>query len=146
MQISDLKIILVDDDLSVRKSVWFLLTAVGVSKNNIREAGNGAEALRLLEEEDADLVWSDINMPVMDGVQMTATIREKEKDSGKQTWVTLTSGAEFNEKARKVGANALLQKPFDLNTIKTTLNDALRYMTSPVPSPSTSISAPEVHP
>ncbi|MGB4106598.1 MAG: response regulator [Alphaproteobacteria bacterium] len=142
MQISDLKIVLVDDDLSVRKSVWFMLLAAGVSKENIRQAGNGEEALKLLEEQDAHLVWSDTQMPKMDGLQMTQAIHKKEEDSGGYTIVILTSGKDFNEAAMKAGAYNFFPKPVGLDLIKSTINTVLQCLPPTVSQPDT----PEPHP
>jgi len=57
-------------------------------------AGNGQEALDALEKEKFDLVFMDVQMPEMDGLEATAAIREKEKRSGlHQPIIALTAHA-----------------------------------------------------
>ena len=63
-------ILLVDDSATVRAIISKTLTMAGVETGQIFEAANGQEALELLGREWVDLVFADINMPVMGGVEM----------------------------------------------------------------------------
>lgn len=146
MQIEDLKIVLVDDTSSVRKGIWFLLTSIGVLEKNIRQAENGAQAFGLLEMEDAHLVWTDTNMPVMDGLQLTQAIRQKEENTDKHTVIIVTSGNEYDEKALKIGADMFLRKPFGLEVIESTINTVLLCIKQPAPPPASAHGVPEAHP
>jgi two-component system sensor histidine kinase/response regulator len=57
-------------------------------------AGNGLEALHSLEQESFDLIFMDVQMPEMDGLEAMASIREKEKASGlHQAIIALTAHA-----------------------------------------------------
>ena len=68
------KILLVDDEQDFIEPIAFWLEAKGYST---RMALNGADALKLIEEEKPDIVLLDINMPVMDGIETLENIREK---------------------------------------------------------------------
>jgi len=64
---SELNFLIVDDSSTMRKIIKLNLTKVGYS--NIIEAAHGAEALQKLSTEKVDLIFSDWNMPEMNGLQ-----------------------------------------------------------------------------
>jgi signal transduction histidine kinase/CheY-like chemotaxis protein len=77
-------------------------------------AANGREALAALEKESYDLVFMDIQMPDMDGIEATAAIREKENSSGKhQPVIALTAHAMKGDQERclDAGMDGYLSKP-----------------------------------
>jgi two-component system sensor histidine kinase/response regulator len=62
--------------------------------HHVKGPENGREALAALEKESFDLVFMDVQMPEMDGMEATAAIREKEKQSGRhQLFIELTAHA-----------------------------------------------------
>lgn len=74
--IEPIRVLIVDDQPRARKSVRALLsTWNGVLE--IREAGNGREAVRLVEELPPDLVLMDARMPEMDGLEATRQIKAR---------------------------------------------------------------------
>jgi DNA-binding response OmpR family regulator len=106
------KILVVDDDFSVRKSIGFALRGLGYE---IFEAGNGEFALECIEKEKPDLVILDIVMPIKEGIETIVEIKDRWADlpiisiSGKDS-VYLNS-------ANLLGANAILSKPIDINKL-----------------------------
>ncbi|HWS28488.1 MAG TPA: response regulator transcription factor [Clostridia bacterium] len=68
-----LKILIVEDDKELRLLFARILTKNGYT---IKTAGNGKEALDMLEKEYTDLIISDIMMPVMDGYELVSSLRE----------------------------------------------------------------------
>jgi len=68
-------------------------------------AGNGKEALAVLERQSFDLVFMDVQMPEMDGLEATAAIRDKEKRSGKHLPViAMTAHAMVGDRERCLAA------------------------------------------
>ncbi len=72
-----LNILLVDDSLTMRKVLQNAISSLG--KHNFYEAGNGKEALDMIEKGDTpiDCIFLDINMPVMGGLELIKALREK---------------------------------------------------------------------
>jgi CheY-like chemotaxis protein/HPt (histidine-containing phosphotransfer) domain-containing protein/two-component sensor histidine kinase len=78
-------------------------------------ASNGLKALGMLAENSYDLVFMDCQMPLMDGFETTAVIREQEEQSGKHIIiVALTAGAMEGDRERclQVGMDDYISKPF----------------------------------
>ena len=64
-----IRALIVDDSSVMRKIVERSLRQAGVNLSQVLEAGNGAEALAVLEQNQVDLILCDINMPIMDGLE-----------------------------------------------------------------------------
>ena len=67
-----MNILIVDDELGLRHTLSAILGAEG---HETRAVGDGAAALKLLAQQDADLILCDVRMPVMDGVDATGQVR-----------------------------------------------------------------------
>ena len=105
------RILLAEDNHVNQRLVERLLQKKGYS---VTLAENGQEALRALESSEFDLVLMDVQMPVMDGLQATAAIREKEAGSGQHTpVVALTAHAMKGDRQRflESGMDAYVSKP-----------------------------------
>jgi two-component system chemotaxis response regulator CheY len=102
-------ILIVDDSATVRQMLTLTLTGGGF---NVVAAENGAEGLAAAKKQKADLVISDVNMPVMTGLQMIAEIRKLPSYAKTPIFVLTTeSGARVAE-GKAVGASAWIVKPF----------------------------------
>ena len=105
------RVLVVDDSLSVRKYLSSFLTARNLK---IYLAANGSEALKVLEEEEIDLIITDLEMPVMHGYELVSRIRSSESLKGIPIIVlTSRSTGKHKEKALELGADEYLVKPFD---------------------------------
>lgn len=113
----NLKTILIIDDASlVRLYYRSILEPAGF---RIMEAFNGVEALEKLQSLTVDLLLVDINMPLMDGLTMLETVRQKELPiASTPALITSTESAEKDfAAARAAGANYYLVKPIDRDTL-----------------------------
>jgi CheY-like chemotaxis protein len=106
-------VLIVDDDPFIRKLVS--TTLEDVAGFQLHEAANGIEAVERAAEVQPQLVFLDIDMPRMDGIEACRLIREQDNGAARgATIVMLTAaGAQENEtRARTAGADLFLTKPF----------------------------------
>lgn len=105
------KILIVDDSLMVRQMVSFTLKEAGFE---VVEAENGQDALNKLNKESVDLIVTDLNMPVMDGISFIGNARSLA--SAKYVpilMLTTESQPEMKQKGKAAGATGWIVKPFD---------------------------------
>jgi two-component system chemotaxis response regulator CheY len=121
-------VLVVDDSAAIRKILQRVLRQTGMSIRTIHEAGDGEEALTLLEAEKVDLIISDINMPKMDGLQLLASLKASAQ------WrhipvlmITTEGGATTVGEAVRLGAAGYVRKPFTSDQIK----EKLAHMLEP---------------
>jgi len=119
--------VLVADDHAINQTVIrMMLEQFGVDAVFVE---NGAEAVEAWEREPFDLVFMDMQMPVMDGLEATRTIRQGERVSGKRRTpiVMLSANAlpEHREAGRLAGADGHVSKPVTAATLLAALNAAL---------------------
>ena len=109
--IDPLKILLVEDSLYNQKLAVGVLQKRG---HHVSVAENGKEAIAAVEREQFDLVLMDIQMPVMDGLEATQVIRNRERQSGRHVpIIAMTAQAMSGDRERclEVGMDGYLSKP-----------------------------------
>jgi len=116
-------VLTVDDSVSLRKLVAGTLSTAG---HQVVEASNGAEGLDLLKSRTFNLIISDINMPVMDGLTFIRHVRSIVTYKFTPILVLTTEMDPAKKKvAKESGATGWIVKPFDpeqlLNTIRKVL-------------------------
>ena len=88
---------------------------------SVTVAGTGREALARAEEEDFDLIFMDWQMPEMDGLEATRTLRASERRAGRGQVpiVALSANAspQFAQECRRAGMDELLTKPYEEKTL-----------------------------
>lgn len=104
------RIISVDDSSTMRRMVSFTLKGAGY---DVLEASDGAEALNLLQGRSVDLVISDINMPNLNGIELTRRLRGMASFT-RTPIILLTTESDPGKKAegRAAGATGWMVKPF----------------------------------
>jgi len=104
-------ILVVDDSAAVRQSVSFILEQAGYG---VTQASDGLEALGKLDGQTYHLVVTDVNMPNMDGIQLTEKIRENPeyKFTPIVVLTTESQGSKMDE-GKKAGATGWIVKPFN---------------------------------
>ena len=104
------RILLVDDSTSVRQVVGIALRRAGYETV---EASNGKEALALLDAGKLNLIISDVNMPVMNGIEFVKAVKQHPTSKFTPVVMLTTEGqAEKKEQGRAAGAKAWIVKPF----------------------------------
>ncbi len=116
---SQIKAMIVDDSSVMRKIVERSLRQAGLDLSPVLEAGNGAEALGLLDGNHVDLILSDINMPVMDGLEFVRQVQTVDKLRHIPVVMITTEGSESNVvQALSLGAKGYIRKPFTPDQVK----------------------------
>jgi two-component system chemotaxis response regulator CheY len=103
-------ILIVDDSESIRLVVSMGLKEAGY---NVVAGINGADGLRLLNENKVDLIISDLNMPVMDGITFLKEVRKQDKYKFLPLLILTTESQESKKlEAKQAGATGWIIKPF----------------------------------
>ena len=123
MVISDLKVLISDDSILVRKQIGELLTSMGCT--NIFNASNGQDAIYVYKEHEPDLVFMDIIMPVKSGLE---ALKEIVLYNSKAKVVIASSAVTQNylKLAIEAGAYDFLQKPISEDQVKKIIQKILR--------------------
>ena len=115
---NQLRTLIVDDSSVMRKIVERSLRQAGLDLVEVYEAGNGAEALNVLGQHQVDLILSDINMPVMDGLEFVKQVQATSASKAPVVMIT-TEGSESNVmQAISLGAKGYIRKPFTADQVK----------------------------
>ncbi|MFY9688607.1 MAG: response regulator [Candidatus Acidiferrales bacterium] len=116
---NSIRALIVDDSSVMRKIVERSLNQAGIKLSEVFEAGNGAEALAVLQDNKVDLVLCDINMPVMDGLEFIKQLPSVENAKGVPVVMITTEGSESHVvQALSSGARGYIRKPFTLEQIR----------------------------
>lgn len=104
------RILVVDDSPTMRQLIVFALRRIPGLE--IDEASDGVAALKMLSVKTYDLLLTDINMPIMDGLKLISLLRNDNQYNALPIIVITTEGASLDrERATALGANAYLAKP-----------------------------------
>ena len=115
------RLLVADDDPAIRKALGIILAAY-----DVREAGDGAEALRLFEAEGADLVLSDLQMPAMGGLELLRRVKAAD-DTAAFIILTGAGTVENAVQALRLAADDYLVKPFNVDEVLLACERALEH-------------------
>jgi two-component system, chemotaxis family, chemotaxis protein CheY len=122
----DSDVLVVDDSAAIRKILQRVLRQTGMAIGAIHEAGDGEEALAVMQQHPVKLVLSDINMPKMDGLQLLASLKGSSQWNGIPVVMITTEGGEAKvSEAVRLGAAGYVRKPFTADQIKEKLTGIL---------------------
>jgi len=117
------RILAVDDSAAMRQMVGITLTAAG---HEVQQAADGRTALQLAERETFDLVITDVNMPVMDGLTLVRHLRNLPNYRGVPLLVLTTEATtERKLEGKAAGATGWLVKPFNPDRLLATVAKVL---------------------
>ena len=123
---AELKALIVDDSQAMRRSIAYALQRIeGVA---CLEAQDGAEGLKRLSTERFDIILTDINMPIMDGLKLIAHVRGEDSAHKAVPVVVITteSAPEDRRRAMALGANAYLVKPLRAHEVIAAVRELLK--------------------
>jgi two-component system chemotaxis response regulator CheY len=114
-----LDVLIVDDSAAIRKILQRVLRQTDLPLGEIQEAGDGTEAIAILQNRTFGLILSDINMPQMDGLQLLARIKELDHLRDVPVIMITTEGGQGKVmEAVQLGAKGYVRKPFTADQIK----------------------------
>jgi two-component system response regulator PilR (NtrC family) len=116
-----IRILVVDDELSMREFLSILLEREGYGTE---QAESAEAAIKLLDTDNYDLVISDVNMPGLDGLALLEKIKKDAPETA-VLMITAYSTAEQAVEAMKLGAYDYIAKPFKVEEIKVLVRNAL---------------------
>jgi len=118
------KFLIVEDSPTMRRLISFSLKQFRNAK--IIEAVDGLDALRKLASDKIDLILTDINMPVMDGLKLVSMVRQSASLRDIPIIIITTEGAEEDrERGMALGANAFIAKPIQSSHLIKTISELL---------------------
>jgi two-component system chemotaxis response regulator CheY len=117
-------LLVVDDSATMRKIITRTIRKAGLSvDDDIREAGDGNEALERITESPVDIILCDINMPGMGGLEFVKKARELDSCADtKIVMISTESADELIEGVKADGADGYVTKPFTPETIQKELS------------------------
>jgi len=116
-EVEELKVLLVDDSLTARNHIKRVLESLGIEA--ISTAKNGVDAVKLISTEEFDLIVTDLNMPEMDGEQLTQFVRNEMGN----TYIPILMVTSEHDQARlasvqQAGVSAICDKPFEPSSVR----------------------------
>lgn len=118
-------ILIVDDSAVMRSMILKTIRNSGVELGEVHEAGDGREGLEQLNQNWVDLIFIDVNMPVMNGMEMLQEVRSNpETRSCPVLIVSTESNHERIERINALGAG-FVHKPFTPEKLKSSILNAL---------------------
>lgn len=116
--------LVVEDSPPMRKMIVFALARI--RELSVVEADDGVDALRRIAQERFDIVITDINMPILDGLKLVKRLRADEVYRDVPIIIITTEGAEEDrQRALALGANAYIAKPIQAPQVLAAVRETL---------------------
>jgi CheY-like chemotaxis protein len=107
------RILLVEDDLV---SQFYLKTLLSENGFDVQSVSNGKDALSSFSKEKFDIIILDIQIPIINGIEVTKKIKEKEKSKKKKTPIIALTAYSYEEDKKlfiEIGMDFCITKPID---------------------------------
>lgn len=118
-----LKVLICDDSILMRKKLKDSLSLCGCLE--VIEANNGEKAVEMYKENNPNIVFMDIVMPIKDGIKAVEEIREFDNEA-KVVMASSSGTKEHLRKAIEAGAYEFIQKPWEQEQIAKIINNLLK--------------------
>ena len=120
-------ILIVDDSATIRAVIKRTIGMAGVPTKQLFEAANGKLALEVLKNNPIDIVFADLNMPEMGGVELTAQIRASAAWNKMPIVIVSSESMEKRIEALQAqGINGYIHKPFAPEQIRSVIEQVLK--------------------
>jgi two-component system chemotaxis response regulator CheY len=117
--------LVVEDSPTMRQLIVFALSRVKALK--VIEADDGVDALKKLSQQRFDILVTDINMPMLDGLKLVSMVRKDEVHKDIPIVIITTEGAqEDRQRALSLGANAYITKPIQAPQVISKVKELLK--------------------
>ena len=116
------KILVVEDNPDALEMLSFILTGEGFS---VITAEDGLQALDMVKSHQPDLIVTDVNLPNLDGIELTKRLREQFHSTTLPVVVVSAFGSDVLADAIDAGANGALQKPMQTDSLLTLIKQIL---------------------
>lgn len=120
------KLVIVDDEHFVRKGMLALIDWKAVDYRVVGEADNGEDALSLILKEEPDVVFTDIRMPVFDGIELIKQVKQQAKYVPKFVLISGYDDFQYAQQAVRLGVVDFILKPVNKKEIEATLQKLSR--------------------
>ena len=118
------RVLIVEDSPTMRQLIVFALKRI--PELDIVEASDGVDALKKLPGQKTDLVLTDINMPIMDGLKLVSLLKSNPLYKDIPVVIITTEGAaEDRDKGLALGARAYIPKPIQTNSLLKVVREIL---------------------
>jgi len=116
--------LVVEDSPTMRQLITFALKRIPGSK--VIEANDGIDALKKLSTQKFDIILTDINMPIMDGLKLVSMVRNDPTHKSIPIVIITTEGADEDRKrGLALGANAYIAKPIQTADLLSVVNQII---------------------
>ena len=127
-----LNVLLAEDDLISRRLIKILITKMG---HHVEVVENGRKAIEKVEKKPFDMILMDVQMPVMDGLEATKIIRDREK-KGESEWIPIIAVTAHamkgdKEKCLDSGMDDYITKPIDEEELKNKIDSLAKKPVQP---------------
>jgi two-component system chemotaxis response regulator CheY len=118
-----LNVLIVDDSATMRALLYRVIGLADLPIGAIYQAPNGAEALKVLEAQSIQAVFTDVNMPVMNGMELLREMAERPEWKDVLRIVISTDGSRLRrEEARDLNVSLYVEKPFRPEVVRDVLS------------------------
>ena len=119
-------VLIIDDSSSMRAVIKKTLKVSGFNVGKFLMAGDGKEALKVLEGQWVDIILTDINMPNMNGMELLTEMKKDEMLKSIPVVMVTTEGSDrVMQESMRLGAQGYVKKPFRPEEIKGILNSIM---------------------
>jgi len=117
-----LNVLIVDDSATMRALLYRVVGLADLPIGAIYQAPNGAEALKVLENHNIQAVFTDVNMPVMNGMELLRAMADRDEWKDILRVIISTDGSRLRrEEARELKVSLYVEKPFRPEVVRDVL-------------------------